>query len=83
MTRTGERPAHDLGEAVRHGEQGDDQLRRVAEGRVQEAADARARVVRGVLRRLADQPRERDEGGRGERELERVRRVEQRSAPRS
>ena len=40
--------------------QRDDQLRRVAEGRVEEAADAGPGVLGGVLGRLADQPRERD-----------------------
>ena len=54
----------------------DDQLRRVAERRVQEAADARAGVVRGVLGRLADQPRERDERERGEDEQRDVAPVE-------
>ncbi len=41
---------------------------RVPERRVEEAADPGARVVRRVLRRLADQPRERDERERGEEE---------------
>ena len=44
---------------------------RVPEGRVQEAADARPRVLGCVLGRLADQPRERDQRERGEHELER------------
>ena len=35
-------PAHDLGQALRDREQRDDQLGRVAEGRVEEAADRRA-----------------------------------------
>ena len=56
-----ERAAHDLGEAVVDREEGDDQLGRVAEGGVEEAADAGARVVGRVLGRLADQPRERDQ----------------------
>ncbi len=58
-----------------HGEQGDDQLRRVAEGRVEEAADARSRVLGGVLGRLADQPRQWDEREGGEHELDRLREV--------
>ena len=70
-----ERAAHDLGEAVVHRDQRDDQLRSVAEGRVQEPADARTRVLGGVLGRLADQPGQRDEGERCEDELERLRRM--------
>ena len=61
ITRAGERPSHDLGQAGVDREERDDQLRRVAEARVQEAADSRARVLGCVLRCLADQPRERDE----------------------
>ena len=48
------------------GQERDDQLGRVAERRVEEAADPRPGVVGRVLRRLADQPRERDERERGE-----------------
>ena len=51
------------------GDQRDDELGRVPERRVEEAADAGAGVVRRVLRRLADEPREGDERERGEREL--------------
>ena len=65
----GERSAHDLGEAVVDGDQGDDQLGRVPERRVQEAADARARVLRGVLGGLSDQPGKGDERRRREHEL--------------
>ena len=54
--------------------QRDDQLGRVAEGRVQEAADAWPRVLGRMLGRLADQPGERDQRGRREHELERLRR---------
>jgi hypothetical protein len=65
----GQRAAHDLELRRRHREQRDDQLRRVPEGRVEEAADAGAGVVRGMLRRLADQPRERDQRRGGEDEV--------------
>ena len=61
-----QRAAHDLEEPVVDREEGDDQLGRVPEGRVEEAADARARVLGGVLGRLADQPGERDERDRCE-----------------
>ena len=57
----GERPAHDLCQPFVDGEERDDELRRIAERRVQEASHARAGVVRGVLGRLSDQPGERDE----------------------
>ena len=60
-----------------HGDQRDDQLGRVAEGRVQEAADPRARVLRRMLGRLADEPRERDQRHGRENELERLRRVDE------
>ena len=65
---TGQRAAHDLRQPVVDGEERDDQLGRVAEGRVEEAADSRARVVGRVLGRLADQPGERDERERREHE---------------
>src|SRR5512132_3275892 len=58
---SGQRAADDLGQPLVDRQQRDDQLGRVAEGRVQEPADARAGVVGRVLRRLADQPGERDE----------------------
>ena len=67
--------ADDLREAIVHGDERDDELGRVAERRVEEAADPGPGVLGGVLRRLSDQPRERDEGERGEHELERLRRV--------
>ena len=70
--RAGERPAHDLGQSFVHGDEGDDQLRCVPERRVQEASDPRARVLRGMLRRLPDQPRQRDQRCRGEDELDRL-----------
>ena len=54
-------PRTTLGQPVRDGEQRDDQLGRVAEARVQEAADARACVLGCVLGRFADQPGERDQ----------------------
>ena len=61
ITRAGERAAHDLRQPGVDREERDDQLGRVAEARVEEAADAGARVLGCVLGRLADQPRERDE----------------------
>ena len=76
ITEPRERAADDLGQALVHGQQRDDQLGRVAEGGVEEAADARARVLGGVLRRLADQPRQRDERECGEDELDRLVEVE-------
>ena len=72
-----QRAADDLGEPLVDGDERDDQLGRVAERRVEEAADPRARVLRGVLGRLPDQPRERDERERREEELERLRRVDE------
>ena len=56
-----QRTANDVGQPLVDGEQGDDQLRRVAEGRVQEPSDPGTGVVRGVLGRFADHPGERDE----------------------
>jgi hypothetical protein len=73
---SGQRAADDLELHRVHCEERDDQLRRVPEGRVEEAADPRSRVLRCVLGRLADQPRERDQRRRREHELERLRRVE-------
>jgi hypothetical protein len=58
-------------------EERDDQLRGVPECRVEEAADPGTRVVRRVLRRLADQPRERDEREGGEDEKLDVAEVEE------
>ena len=55
-----------------HRDERDDQLGGVPEGRVEEAADPGPRVLGSVLRRLADQPGEGDEGGRGEDELDRL-----------
>ena len=54
-----------------HGDERDDQLGGVSEGRVEEAADPGPRVLGRVLRGLADQPGEWDESGCGERELDR------------
>ena len=59
--RAGQGPTHDAGEIVRDSEQRDDQLRRIAEARVQEAADAGACVLCRMLRRLADHPGEGDQ----------------------
>ena len=58
----------DGGQAVADREQRDDQLRRVAEARVQEPPDAGARVLGDVLGRLADQVGERDQRERREHE---------------
>ena len=52
--------------------QRDDQLGRVAERGVEEAADARARVLGSVLGRLADQPCQRHQRDRREDELGRL-----------
>ena len=65
-------PRTTVGQPVGDREQGDDQLGRVAEARVQEAADAGAGVLGGVLGRLADQPGERDQRERREDEERRV-----------
>ena len=64
--RAAQRAAHDVRQPTPNGEERDDQLRGVAEARIQEAADAGARVLRHVLRRLADQECERCESARGE-----------------
>ncbi len=48
---------------MRNGEERDDQLGRVAEGRVQQSADPGAGVVCRMLGRFADQPGERNERG--------------------
>ena len=66
--RPHERCPHDVGQAVGDGDDGDDQLRRVAERRVQEAADARPRVKREVVRRFTDQPGEREQRQGGKQE---------------
>ena len=66
MTLPVSEPSTTVGQAVRDGEERDDQLRGVAEGGVDEAADTGAGVVRGVLGRLADEPRERDQRGGGD-----------------
>ena len=65
---SGNRAADDVRKAVGDGEERDDQLRRVPEAGVEQAAESRARVLAGVLSRLADQPGERHErhGGEGE-----------------
>jgi hypothetical protein len=59
--RSNERGPDDRGQTLGDGDDRNDQLRRVAERRVQEAADNGADVNREVVRHLADQPRERDE----------------------
>ena len=70
-----ERPAHDFRQPLVDGDEGDDQLGRVAEGGVQEASDPGSRVDGRVLGRLADDPGERDEGNRRDDELQRGRDV--------
>jgi hypothetical protein len=55
----------DLLEPLVESEEGDDELGRVAEGDVQEAADARARAGGQLLRRAAHQRRRRDHAERG------------------
>ena len=69
---TRERAADDLGQALVHGDERDDQLGRVPERGVEEAADPRPGVLGGVLGRLADQPGERDQRERREHELRRL-----------
>ena len=57
-------PRTTSGQAFVDRDQGDDQLGRVAERRIEEPADARPRVVGSVLGGLADQPCERNERDR-------------------
>ena len=64
----GQRAAHDVRQPLVDREQRDDQLGRVPEGRVEEPADSGSGVLAGVLGRLSDQPRERDERERREHE---------------
>ena len=66
--RADQRGLDDLLEALVQGEEGDDDLGRVAEGDVEEAADARPRAHRELLGRLAHQRRGRDHAGRRARE---------------
>ena len=61
-----ERAADDDRQVGADREESDDQLGCVPEARVEEAADARPGVLRRVLGRLSDQPRERDERERRE-----------------
>ena len=75
--RPGQRSAHDLRQSLVDGDQRDDQLGGVAEGCVEEAADPGAGVLCRVLGRLADQPRQRDQGDRREHEEWRVADVRQ------
>ena len=70
------RAAHDDGEVGADRDERHDELGRVAEARVEEAADAGPGVLGGVLGRLADQPRERDQRRCGEDEERHVSRVE-------
>jgi hypothetical protein len=71
-----ERSPHHVRQRGVDGEEGDDQLRRVAEARVEEAADPGPRVLAGVLGRLADQPGERHQRGSRSDEQRRVADVE-------
>ena len=57
-----------LAKVVGDRDHGDDHFWRVAERCVEEAADPRARVLAGVLGRLADEPRERYERDRRQNE---------------
>ena len=66
--RADERGPDNVRQPIGDRDQRDDQLGRVAERGVEEAADAGARVLRRVVGRLADQPRERDQRGCRERE---------------
>src|ERR1019366_2681852 len=59
--RAYERRPDDRGQAPGHGDDRNDQLRRVTERRVQEAADPGTGMAGKVVRRLADQPRQRDQ----------------------
>src|SRR5205814_7935472 len=72
----GERPAHDVRQAAAYGEERDDHLRRIAEARVQEAADPGPGVLGRLFGRLPDQPCERDERKRGQQEERDVSHVE-------
>jgi len=74
--RAGERAAHDLGQALVHRDERDDQLGSVPERRVEKAADPRARALGGVLGRFADEPRQGDERKGREHELDRLVEVE-------
>ena len=69
-------PRTTVGQPVGDGEQRDDQLGRVAEAGVEEAADAGAGVLGGMVGRLADQPGERDQRDRREHEQRRLAGVE-------
>jgi hypothetical protein len=64
-----ERGAHDVGQALGDGDKRDDELRGVAEARVEQAADPGPGVVSRLLRGLADEPRERDQRSGGKQEL--------------
>jgi len=65
--RPGQRRLHDLDAVVEDQEDRDDQLGHVAERRVDQPADARPGVQGKLLRRAADQSRQRKDGrGRGQ-----------------
>src|SRR4029077_11847522 len=66
--RAYERRPDDRGQAIGGGDGRDDQLRRVTERRVQEAADPGTGVAGQVVRRLADQPGKRDQRYAGQHE---------------
>jgi len=67
-----ERGPHDVGQPVGDGDERDDQLRCVAEARVQETADPGPGVVGGLLGGLADKPRERNQRGGGKHEQDEI-----------
>ena len=73
--RADDRRLDDLLQAGVQGEDRDDHLRRVAEGHVQQAADARAGAVRELLGRASHERRRRDDAGGGRAEDDRGLRV--------
>ena len=70
--RADKRCPHYVGQAVGHGDDRDDELWRVPERRVQEAADPRTGVTGEVVGRLTDRPREGNEGCGGEYEQRQI-----------
>ena len=73
----GHRATHDIRQVVRNRDQGDDDLGRVSEARVQQTADAWARVFSRVFGRLPDQPGQGDQRERGQHEQGRLVRVDE------
>ena len=66
------RAADDVRQILTDRDHGDDDLGRVSEARVEQAADAGAGVFTRVFGCLPDQPGEGDEGDRGEHEQDRL-----------